>query len=49
MSGSEICGCFYPNKLRSHKSFLNLCNDSIIEKLNVKSYKYILGVPRGCT
>ena len=49
MYGSEIWGCFHPNKLKSHKSFFNLCNDSIIEKLNVKSCKYILDVPRRCT
>ena len=49
MYGSEIWGCFHPNKLKSHKSFFNLCNDSIIEKQNVKSCKYILGIPRRCT
>ena len=49
MSGSEIQGCFHPNKLKSHKSFFNLCNDSIIEKLNVKSCKYILGIPKRST
>ena len=49
MYGSEIWGCFHPDKLKSHKSFCNLCNDSIIEKLNVKSCTYILGVPRRCT
>ena len=42
MSGSEIWGCFHPNKLKSH-------NDNIIEKINVKSCKYILDVPRRCT
>jgi hypothetical protein len=49
MYGSEIWGCFHPNKLKSHKSFFNLCNDSIIEKLKVKSCNYILGIPRRCT
>jgi len=35
--------------LSHNKSLFNFCNDSIIEKLNVKSCKYILGVPRRCT
>ena len=47
--GSEIWGSFSPSKLNSPLAFYKLCNDSIIEKLNVKACKFALGVNRKST
>lgn len=49
MYGSEIWGTFNPTKLKSDQSFYKVCTESVIEKLNVKLCKFILGVNRRST
>ena len=47
--GSEIWGTFNTNKFNTDGSFYNLCNDFILEKLNIKACRFILGLNKRCT
>lgn len=49
MYGSEIWGTFSQGRLKSDDSFYKLCNDFLIEKLNIKACKFILGLNKRCT
>lgn len=44
MYGSEIWGTFSQGRLKSDDSFYKLCNDFLIENLNIKACKFILGL-----
>lgn len=47
--GSEIWGVFNPNKVKNEQSFYKFCNDFLMEKVNIKASKFILGLGRKCT
>lgn len=47
--GSEIWGAFGSNKVKNNICFYKFCNEDIIEKLNIKACKYIIGVNKYST
>ena len=47
--GSEIWGSFNHSKVKNTSTFYKFCNEALIEKLNIKASKFILGLNKYCT